>query len=114
MLAGDARQEWDGNSIPDSRVMHFWDGERQVGKWFAEEVDGYRGVSWDTYYLYGPEATWERIPSPLVGSGGTIVGEREQLEMQVQSLFGKSDCIRHSLAENPRLASVASTCLTDK
>ena len=89
MLAGDAREEWDGNTMPDPRVIHFWDGDRQVGEWFAEEVEGYRGVSWDTYYLYGPDAKWETTPSPLVGSSGTIIQEREQLEMQIQDLFGK-------------------------
>ena len=89
MLAGDAREEWDGNSMPDPRVTHFWDGERQVGGWFAEQVEGYRGVSWDTYYLYGPQASWETIPFPLVGSGGTIIQMRKQLEMQAQTLLQK-------------------------
>jgi hypothetical protein len=87
MLAGDAREEWDGNTIPDPRVTHFWDGETQVGQWFAEVVEGYRGVSWDTYYLYGPDAKWETIPSPLVASGGTIYGEREALKMQLSTLL---------------------------
>ena len=80
---------WNGNTLPDSRVMHFWDGERQVGEWFAEQVEGYRGVSWDVYYLYGPDAKWEAIPSPLVASGGTIYGERETLEKQVRALLEK-------------------------
>jgi hypothetical protein len=56
MLWGDAREEWNGTTTPDPRVMHFWDGELQVGKWFARQVDGYDGTSWDTYYLYGPGA----------------------------------------------------------
>jgi hypothetical protein len=87
MLAGDSREEWDGNTLPDPRVMHFWDGEAQIGQWFAEQVEGYRGVSWDTYYLYGPDARWETIPSPLVGSGGTIIDQRETLKMKVDSLL---------------------------
>jgi hypothetical protein len=89
MLAGDAREKWNGNSLPDPRVIHFWDGDVQVGQWFAEQVEGYRGVSWDTYYLYGPDATWETVPSSLVGSGGTIYGERDALKMHLQTLFGK-------------------------
>ena len=75
--------------MPDSRVIHFWDGDLQVGQWFAKQVDGFEGISWDTYYLYGPDATWEAVPSPLVGSGGTIYGERETLEMQVHALLEK-------------------------
>ena len=86
MLGGDAREDWDGTAMPDPRVIHFWDGERQIGQWFAEQVEGYRGVSWDTYYLYGSEAKWETVPSLLVGSGGTIYRKREALKMQVSTL----------------------------
>ena len=89
ILANDAREEWDGNTMPDPRVKHFWDGEKQIGEWFAEEIEGYRGVSWDVYYLYGPEATWETVPSPLATSGGTIIGERKALEMRLRSLLEK-------------------------
>jgi len=89
MLAGDAREEWDGNTMPDPRVMHFWDGERAIGQWFAKEVEGYRGVSWDTYYLYGPDAKWESVPSPLVGSGGPIISEQAALKKQVSPLLEK-------------------------
>lgn len=87
MLWGDAREEWDGNTMPDSRVTHFWDGETQVGQWFAKQVDGYEGIAWDAYYLYGPDATWNSNLSPLIGSGGTIYSERQQLETQLQTLM---------------------------
>jgi len=70
-------------------VTHFWDGELQVGQWFAKQVEGYDGVSWDVYYLYGPDAVWESIPSPLLGSGRTIFSERQALQMQVSTLLGK-------------------------
>jgi hypothetical protein len=89
MLWSDAREMWNGNTLPDSRVTNFWDGEIYVGEWFAEEVEGYRGVSWDVYYLYGPAAKWEVVPTPLVASGGTIYGERETLMMQVLALLEK-------------------------
>jgi hypothetical protein len=87
MLWGDAREEWDGTTMPDPRVIHFWDGDTQIGQWFAKQVDGYEGVAWDVYYLYGPEATWNSIPSPLIGSGGTIYSKHKQLETQVQTLL---------------------------
>ena len=89
MLWGDARDKWNGNTMPDARVIHFWDSEMQVGEWFAEEVEGYRGVSWDTYFLYGPDSKWETVPSALVSSGGTIYGERNTLKMQVSTLLEK-------------------------
>lgn len=89
MLGGDAREEWDGTIMPDTRITHYWDGELQAGQWFAKEVEGYRGVSWDTYYLYGPDAVWATIPSQLVGSGGTIYAKRETLKKQLTTLLEK-------------------------
>ena len=89
MLWSDARKKWNGTSMPDTRVIHFWDGDLQVGQWFAKQVDGFEGISWDTYYLYGPEATWETVPSPLAGSASTIYGEREALKRQIGPLLGK-------------------------
>ena len=89
MLWSDARDLWDGTNMPDVRVTHFWDSELQVGQWFARQVDGYDGVSWDVYYLYGPDAVWETVPTPLVGSGRTIYRERQTLKMQVSTLLGK-------------------------
>ena len=87
MLGGDSRDDWDIRSMPDPRVMHFWDGEYIVGQWFAKQVDGYEGIAWDIYYLYGPDATWDSVPSPLIGSGSTIYGERETLKMQLSTLM---------------------------
>ena len=89
MLWSDSRNMWNGTNMPDARVIQFWDGELQVGQWFAKQIDGFDGVSWDTYYLYGPDAVWETVPSPLVGSGRTIYGERQTLMMQASTLLGK-------------------------
>ena len=89
MLWTDARERWNGATMPDPRVIHFWDGEMQIGGWFAEEVEGYRGVSWDTYFLYGPDAKWESIPAPLIGSGGTIYAEKSNLNLQLSTLLEK-------------------------
>lgn len=89
MLWTDSRNWWNGMIMPDTRVLHFWDGKREVGQWFAEHVEGYEGVVWDAYYLYGTEAVWETVPSPLVGSGSTIYAEYETLERQVRALLVK-------------------------
>jgi hypothetical protein len=80
---------WNGTAMPDMRVMHFWDGEHVIGQWIAKEIDGYDGISWDSYYLFGPDAKWETVPSPLVASGGTIYGERETLNKQLSTLLEK-------------------------
>ena len=89
MLAGDSREEWNGMTMPDARVIHFWDGDLQIGQWFARQVDGYDGVAWDIYYLYDADAVWETAPSPLLGSGQTIYGERRQLQRQISTLLEK-------------------------
>ena len=86
MLPTITRDKWDATIMPDGRVKHFWDGELDAARWFARQVDGYEGVSWDMYYLYGPEAVWKEVPAPLVGSGGTVYREREALRMQVSAL----------------------------
>jgi hypothetical protein len=88
MLWTDNRRWWNGTNMPDRRVTHYWDGDRKVGQWFASQVDGYEGVSWDSYYLYGPAATWDAVPSPLAGSGGTIHAEGNTLEAQIRALLG--------------------------
>lgn len=77
-------------TMPDHRVIHFWDGDSQIGRWFAEEVEGYRGIAWDVYYLFGPDATWDQIPSLVIGSGGTIYGEREVLKKQLNTLVDRA------------------------
>ena len=89
MLGGDARNKWNGTTMPDPRVIHFWDGETEIGQWFAGQVDGYPGIAWDVYYLYGPDATWEDVPAPLVSSGNTIYAERDALKAQVVGLLEK-------------------------
>lgn len=73
--------------MPDPRVVHYWDGQRLVGAWFAENLEGYQGVVWDAHYLYGPDAAWEDRPAPLVARGSTIYGERQALEEQVRTLL---------------------------
>ena len=89
MLWSDSRAMWNGTTMPDARVTHFWDGEHVIGQWFAKQVDDYEGIAWDAYYLYGPDAVWESMPSPLVGSGGTIYGERATLKMHLLPLLEK-------------------------
>ena len=87
MLPSITPEKWDATIMPDLRVKHFWDGELDAALWFARQVDGYDGVAWDMYYLYGPDAAWKAVPAPLVGSGGTIYRERERLRTQVKMLL---------------------------
>ena len=82
-----ARDNWDAATFPDPRVREFWDIDQVISKWFGDRVDGIDGLSWDMYYLYGPDAVWDTVPSPLIRSGGPIFDEREKLITEVNALM---------------------------
>lgn len=63
--------------LPDPRVQHFWNDQFIVGNHFREAAFG--RTAWDIYFLYGPEATWQETPEPLISSGFTVYAERRQL-----------------------------------
>ena len=70
---GDARSRWDAAGLTDPRVVHLWDAKDTSGAWLAGNVQGgYQGGDWDTYLLFGPEATWTSEPSPLRDSGAPV------------------------------------------
>ena len=73
--------------MPDPRVLHFWDATRFAGTWFAKNIDGADGYMWDTYLLYGPNATWDQTPGPLLGSGGTIIDVGSELRDKLAPLL---------------------------
>jgi hypothetical protein len=73
------RDKWDAANMPDARVREFWDVDQVISGWFGSQVDGLDGLSWDMYYLYGPDAVWDTVPTPLIRSGGSIYAERERL-----------------------------------
>jgi hypothetical protein len=73
--------------LPDPRVLQFWDADRFAGRWFAKTVNGDDGYMWDTYLLYGPNATWDQAPAPLLSSGGTIIDTGPQLRDELAPLI---------------------------
>jgi hypothetical protein len=53
--------------LPDSRVVHFWDGEKALGTLYARMLPLPRGttLAWDIYFLYAPGVEWgEQPPMP--------------------------------------------------
>ena len=79
-LAGAARDKWDGELLTDSRVVHYWDESKVTGRFFAEQEGFVIGpIAYDVYYLYGPDATWQNKPTPLISSGYTILGKGDNL-----------------------------------
>ena len=87
MLGPDSRSAWDGSVLSDFHVKQYWDEQRIVGQWFAQNVNLYRGTAWDVYYLYGPEATWDTVPGPLIGTGNPIIAQSDTLEAQIAPLL---------------------------
>jgi DNA-binding transcriptional MerR regulator len=74
-IARALERRWPPGILDDPRVLHLWDERRLVGDFYAADPDYGAGDStwWDTFLLYGPEATWEDAPSELLGMGATIL-----------------------------------------
>jgi hypothetical protein len=87
VLGGDSRRGWDDEVMTDRRVTHLYDGERLVGSWFAQNVTLEDGFVWDTYLLYGPDATWSNVPTLLISSGGTIIDKGSELRDKLVPLL---------------------------
>ena len=86
-LFGDARHRWDAAGLTDPRVVHLWDANDVSGDWLAANVDGYQGGDWDTYLLFGPEATWASQPRPLRSSGGPVTDQIDALSRALGPLL---------------------------
>ena len=91
MLPTDARSRWGwtGGVLTDPRTSHFWDEKRVVGRWFAEQGTGDSdgGIVWDTYYLYGPDASWDSKPGPLISTGTTVRDKVDELTNKITPLL---------------------------
>jgi hypothetical protein len=86
-LFGDARNRWDAAGLTDPRVVHLWDAGDASGDWLVDHVSGYQGGDWDTYLLFGPDATWTSQPGPLRGSGGPVAEQIDALRQAVSPLL---------------------------
>jgi hypothetical protein len=49
--------------LPDSRVRHFWDGEKLTGQVWRRVLGLEGPLSWDTYFLYGHKTHWRDEPT---------------------------------------------------
>jgi hypothetical protein len=87
MYPGDARWRWDGDAMVDPRVTHFWDEQKLVGSWFSAQLTDEPEPTWDYYAVYGP--TERSLERPL-GSGGSIIGRRDDLEASVRAALAAS------------------------
>jgi hypothetical protein len=86
-LFGDARRRWDAAGLTDPRVEHLWDPEDVAGDWLATNVPGYQGSDWDTYLLFGPDATWTSQPTPLASASGPVDHQINDLRQALNPLL---------------------------
>ena len=98
MYPGDLRERWPSAALPDRRVLHYWDEEKEVGEWYAARMGEMReqlapdskGVEppilWDAYLVYGPEARWDDAPTGLRRWGRTVLHTKEALRQAVEAL----------------------------
>lgn len=86
VLAGDSSVTLDRRLLTDSRATNFWDSKHSVGDWFSEHVTDQPGVTWDAYFLFGPDASWDSTPTPVLSTGSPVIGSRESLAAAVSNL----------------------------
>ena len=86
-LFGDARNRWDAAGLTDPQVVHLWDADDVSGGWLANNVAGYQGGDWDTYLLFGPDATWTSRPTPLRSSGSPVDHQIDDLRQALAGLL---------------------------
>lgn len=49
--------------LPDERVTHYWDGEKNLGEAYKPVLD-LDQTAWDVYLLYPPETDWKAQEPP--------------------------------------------------
>jgi hypothetical protein len=91
MVPSDDRSAWHPESLPDARVLHFWDSQQNAGRWFGSHITnpGSNRIEWDAYFLYGRDAAWAEVPTSMVSWGRTIVRSRDRLQNDFRRLVVK-------------------------
>ncbi len=91
MLGGEERSDWDGGPLVEKRVDHFWDEERVLGRWLADnetgDVGSPGGIVWDAYFLFSPDARWDDEPPEPLAAGATIIGATDELQREAAELL---------------------------
>jgi hypothetical protein len=93
MLPGDSRERWAPTLLTDPRVVHYWDTEAEIGRYFGQnqEAIGFTyfsgAIVWDAYLLFGPEAQWTDVPTPLESFGFTVLADKDDLAQAVARIW---------------------------
>lgn len=71
-------------------MTHYWDPGAITGQWAETHLpwDQLVGPAWDVFYLFDSDATWGDQPGPVIATGYTIVGQRDDLAAGLDELLG--------------------------
>ena len=91
MIPTDARSRWNwtGGILDDPRVLHYWDENKRVGRFYAgkdPESDDAE-VVWDAFYLYANDAKWLEKPDGELATGITVRNEFDTLKTALVPLL---------------------------
>jgi hypothetical protein len=86
MVWTDSRRRWPERLMSDPRVVHFWDEEKALGRWYSPRVSDGEHIVWDTFLLYSPGSTLESPVDSLLAAGATIIDAREELRKAIEAL----------------------------
>jgi hypothetical protein len=100
MYPGDARTKWPPELLTDTRVTHYWDEPRLLGRRLLLSLPMFLGLQapgtmtpeadalWDAFFVYPPGDRWtDPAPRP-VSWGYPIMVTKDQLARDVEKLSG--------------------------
>ncbi len=88
MLPSDDRRFLDTGVLADPRVSNYWDERKLFGTWVSQQMTHSRGITWDAFFLFGPQARWDDVPQPVISEGGPVIGSTDELTAGLQQLTG--------------------------
>ena len=94
MLPSDRKDRTKLSLISDDRVKHYWDENRQLGKWISKNLEDCKHlgpIDWDSYYLFDDKATWGETLEQVKACGTPIVKNTKPLEDAAKGMFGRED-----------------------
>ncbi len=86
---GAARSTWRPELLSDSRVTHFWDETLIASRFFSSHRPGCT-EEWDAFFVYGPKASWEDTPAPLIRFARPIYKTFQKLKEALVPLLKES------------------------
>ncbi len=92
--------------LRDSRVVHYWDGEKSLGTLYGQSLFPPPGktLAWDLYFVYAPGVKWgAQPPMPTewmdqVGKGSRAL-DGEKLRESVLDLLPKLEAAELTLSD---------------